>query len=164
VYEFLRNDAPNAKNSTPPGKSELRRNTFGAAAGGRIKKDKTFFFGSWESMRLRQGFTQTLPCRPPPSASGNFSSLLNRTFRIRSRCSSTTGLPARRSPATSFRSPGSTAIAEFHQPVSSRCPVSPAAGSSDQQLPGNMRVAGTEIVIQPGQILILAVCCARSDW
>ncbi len=40
LYEFLRNDKPNARDSYAASKSELRRNTFGAAAGGAIKKDQ----------------------------------------------------------------------------------------------------------------------------
>jgi hypothetical protein len=80
VYEFLRNDLPNAKEEYAASKSELRRNTFGAAAGGPIQKDKTFVFGSWESMRLRQGFTQNTTVATPAMRSGDFSSLLNTDF------------------------------------------------------------------------------------
>lgn len=80
VYEFLRNDALNAKEEYAARKSELRRNTFGAAVGGPIKKDKTFYFGSWESMRLRQGFTQNTTVPTAAFRSGNFSSLLNTDF------------------------------------------------------------------------------------
>lgn len=43
--------------TTPP---QLIRNEFGASAGGRIIKNKTFWFGSYEGMRLRQSkFAQT---------------------------------------------------------------------------------------------------------
>src|SRR6266478_49653 len=80
LYEFLRNDKPNAKEEYAARKSELRRNTFGAAVGGPIKKDKTFYFGSWESMRLRQGFTQNTTVPTAAFRSGNFSSLLNTDF------------------------------------------------------------------------------------
>jgi hypothetical protein len=52
VFEFLRNSALDARNffdypTIPP----LRRNQFGASAGGPIKKDKTFIFGNFESFR-----------------------------------------------------------------------------------------------------------------
>ncbi len=80
LYEFLRNDKTSARDSYAASTSELRRNTFGAAAGGAIKKDKTFIFGSWESMRLRQGFTQNTTVATPAMRSGNFSALLNTDF------------------------------------------------------------------------------------
>ena len=44
VYEFLRNDAFDARNTFLPSKAEYRQNQFGAAAGGPIKKDKMFLF------------------------------------------------------------------------------------------------------------------------
>src|SRR5215472_2236358 len=55
VYEFLRNNALDAPNyfdigSAPP----FQRNQFGAALGGPIRKDKTFFFANFE------GYVQNL--------------------------------------------------------------------------------------------------------
>ena len=64
VYEFIRNsrldalDAPDkiAKLTSPP---PFKRNQFGAALGGPIKKNKVFFFGNWEG--LREGLSTTTP-------------------------------------------------------------------------------------------------------
>jgi hypothetical protein len=58
AFEFLRNNALDAKNffdqnSAPP----FQRNQFGAAFGGPIKNDKTFFFANYEG--LRQNLHQT---------------------------------------------------------------------------------------------------------
>lgn len=58
VYEFLRNSALDARNffdgaSVPP----FKRNQFGGAAGGPIRKDKTFWFFNYEG--LRQSLTST---------------------------------------------------------------------------------------------------------
>ena len=54
VYEFLRNnalDAPNYfdKDSAPP----FQRNQFGAALGGPLRGNSTFFFGNYEGLRQR---------------------------------------------------------------------------------------------------------------
>src|SRR5262245_9415338 len=68
TFEFLRNDALDARNffdrcpSSNPnckggGKPPFKRNQFGAALGGPILKDKTFFFFSYEGLRQRQGLT-----------------------------------------------------------------------------------------------------------
>jgi len=55
VFEFLRNDAFDAKNYFTPSKSELRRNQFGYAAGGPIWKDHIFFFSDYQGTRQVQG-------------------------------------------------------------------------------------------------------------
>jgi hypothetical protein len=68
VYEFLRNSALDARNFFDPAQiPALKRNQFGAAAGGPIQKDKTFFFGDYEGFRQNQGFT-TLDVVPSANA------------------------------------------------------------------------------------------------
>ena len=59
MYEYLRNTDLNANNffnnrsglARPP----FNQNQYGASAGGPLKKDKTFVFGSWENFSYRQG-------------------------------------------------------------------------------------------------------------
>ena len=58
AFEFLRNsdlDARNFFNTKGVPQSTLKRNNFGAALGGPIKKDKAHFFVSYEGLRHRQG-------------------------------------------------------------------------------------------------------------
>src|SRR5436853_134139 len=59
VYEFFRNQVLDANdffsNRAGLGKDLYRRNQFGAAAGGPIKKDRTFIFGDYEGIRQAEG-------------------------------------------------------------------------------------------------------------
>src|SRR5215813_3538400 len=58
VFEYLRNDALDAANffdNIIGQKSKLRLNQFGGSIGGPIKRDKAFFFFSYEGYRLRGG-------------------------------------------------------------------------------------------------------------
>jgi hypothetical protein len=80
VFEFLRNSSLDARNffDLPPSRlgkrlPEFRRNNFGGAAGGPIKKDKTFFFAVYEGLRSTLGTTNTATtlapgCQLPASA------------------------------------------------------------------------------------------------
>src|SRR6267154_58407 len=68
VFEFLRNNALDAKNffdqnAAPP----FQRNQFGASLGGPLRKDKTFAFGNYEG--LRQNLHQTSAAFVPDAAS-----------------------------------------------------------------------------------------------
>jgi Carboxypeptidase regulatory-like domain/TonB dependent receptor-like, beta-barrel len=80
AFEFLRNDKLDAREKFADRRSKLNRNTFGATLGGPIRRDRTFFFGSWESMRLRQGFTQDTTVPTPAFREGDFSALLGTDF------------------------------------------------------------------------------------
>jgi len=55
VYEFLRNKVLNSKGYFEPAKAKYNQNQFGGTFGGPIRKDHTFFFGSYEGNRVRQG-------------------------------------------------------------------------------------------------------------
>ncbi|MGC2196326.1 MAG: carboxypeptidase regulatory-like domain-containing protein, partial [Terriglobales bacterium] len=55
VYEFHRNRPLNARGYFDTTKPAFIMNQFGGTLGGPIKKDQTFFFGSYEGLRRRQG-------------------------------------------------------------------------------------------------------------
>jgi len=67
AFEFFRNSALDARNffNTESRKSVFQNNNFGAAIGGPIVKDKTFFFGAYEGQRERVGsdFLLLVPTR-----------------------------------------------------------------------------------------------------
>ncbi|MBZ5552759.1 MAG: carboxypeptidase regulatory-like domain-containing protein [Acidobacteriia bacterium] len=59
VFEFFRNSALDARNffDHSVGPSPFKRNQFGGALGGPIKKDKLFLFGNYEGFRQRLGLS-----------------------------------------------------------------------------------------------------------
>ncbi len=74
AYEFFRNDALDSKGFFDFVKPDNRQNQFGATLGGPIRKDRTFFFGSYEGRRLTQGISSD-PVLVPTAAerAGDFS-------------------------------------------------------------------------------------------
>ncbi|HYR91200.1 MAG TPA: TonB-dependent receptor [Terriglobia bacterium] len=78
LFEYLRNSALDARNFfdyktelTPGRLPPFKRNNFGGSIGGPLKKDKLFFFGTYEALRERLGITSianTIPaeCRQEP--------------------------------------------------------------------------------------------------
>lgn len=62
LFEFFRNTALNANdffaNARGTAKPDIKLHQFGAEVGGPIKKNKTFFFGSWQGQNVK--FTQPL--------------------------------------------------------------------------------------------------------
>jgi hypothetical protein len=53
VFEFLRNEKLNARNFFGGTRDGLKRNQFGASAGGKIIRDKLFIFGNYQGTRER---------------------------------------------------------------------------------------------------------------
>jgi hypothetical protein len=83
LFEFLRNDAVDARNfflapGTP--KQELRQSQFGGTLGGHIIRNKTFIFGSWQGTRQNSGATMVSTVPSTANLAGDFSSLLPKTI------------------------------------------------------------------------------------
>ena len=83
VFDYFRNDILDANNwfntsVTPPlAKAKERQNDFGGTLGGPIIKDRTFFFFSYEGLRLRlpQTTLSTVPCDSSCQVFGNARSM-----------------------------------------------------------------------------------------
>src|SRR6202795_2914610 len=74
VYEFFRNKVLNASGPLDTEKPDFKQNQFGGTFGGPIKKDKTFFFASYEGRRIRQGISSDSILVPTPEErAGDFS-------------------------------------------------------------------------------------------
>ncbi|HWR13569.1 MAG TPA: TonB-dependent receptor [Terriglobales bacterium] len=78
LFEFLQNDKFNAYNAfadKTKAKPRVRYNQFGAALGGPIRKDKTFFFGSFQGTTIRNATLLNEAGIPDAFKTGDFSSL-----------------------------------------------------------------------------------------
>jgi outer membrane receptor protein involved in Fe transport len=74
AYEFLRNDAMDARSFFGIEKGKLRRNQFGGTLGGPVVRKRTFFFGAYEAVRQRLGATfSSLVVPTAAERSGDFS-------------------------------------------------------------------------------------------
>src|SRR5206468_7467839 len=98
AYEFLRNDKLDARNffavnQRDPAtgreipnsaRGKFRRNQFGFAVGGPIRKNRTFFFGNYEPLRQIKGSTATAYVPTDAQKAGDLSA--NLTGRTANHC------------------------------------------------------------------------------
>jgi Carboxypeptidase regulatory-like domain len=76
IYDYLRNKDLDARNFFDgPEKPQFIRNQFGAALGGPIVKNSTFFFASYEGLQENEGLTQLGTVPTMAVREGNLSSL-----------------------------------------------------------------------------------------
>jgi Carboxypeptidase regulatory-like domain len=93
AWEFVRNEEFNARNFFAAGVPGIKQNQFGAVAGGPVKKDKLFFFGSYQRLTDRPQAVQNVVAVPSAAErAGDFSALLPGTV-LTDPVSPLTGLP-----------------------------------------------------------------------
>ena len=80
VYEFLRNDALDARGFFTAGKPPLRQNQFGTAIGGPILKNKTFFFFTYEGYRQVSSSSRVYLVPTPAELNGDFGALNRKLY------------------------------------------------------------------------------------
>lgn len=94
LWNFVRNNAMDAKSFFADSVEPLQRNQFGGTFGGPIKKDKTFFFLYYEGVRDQQGETTRTTVPSDAERTGNFAdqcTTLGGTFNSQGMCSNPNG-------------------------------------------------------------------------
>ncbi|MCX6627592.1 MAG: TonB-dependent receptor, partial [Candidatus Solibacter sp.] len=86
AYEFLRNRVLNGNtffsNSSGLARPPFTQNQYGATLGGPVKKDRLFFFYSWENFSQRQGSTMVLNVPTAAFRAGDFSNLRDASGKV----------------------------------------------------------------------------------
>jgi len=80
LYEFFRNTVLNAGDycfAPPCQKPKFNQNQFGGTFGGPIKRDRTFFFTSYEGRRIRQGIASPVVTVPSSQELPSATNMLN---------------------------------------------------------------------------------------
>ncbi len=80
LWEFLRNDAFDAKSFFAQSVEPLKRNQYGGTLGGPVHKDKTFFFLFYEGLRERAGETRETTVPSMNERGGDFGELCQLGF------------------------------------------------------------------------------------
>jgi hypothetical protein len=79
-FDYLRDDALNARSYFAPTKAPYNSNQFGGTFGGPIERSRAFFFGDYQGLRLDAGRTQILTVPTALMRQGNFSEISQRLF------------------------------------------------------------------------------------
>jgi outer membrane receptor protein involved in Fe transport len=78
AWEFLRNDAFDARSFFAPTVPKLRFNQFGGTFGGPVRQNKTFFFASYQGLRAKEEESQIANVPTAAQRAGDFSALTGR--------------------------------------------------------------------------------------
>lgn len=114
AYEFFRNTLLDARGFFPPTTPVEKQNEFGVNVGGPIKKNKIFFFGSYDGYYYRQGSTPTYQSIPTTAEQqGDFSAFPQTIYNPYSTACNSSGGGCTRSPF-----PGNMIPSSLISPVS----------------------------------------------
>jgi len=147
LWEFLRNDALDARNTFAASNPKLIQNQFGAAGGGPIKKNRTFFFASYEGLRNIQAKIFNSLTVTPAMLQGNFSGLPAITDPLTGKAFPGNQIPADRiSGASKFFFPwilqANSPDGQFRSNASVPLNNDEVTGRIDHQITQNQRIYG----------------------
>jgi len=127
AFEFLRNGNVDARNFFAATHDTLKRNQFGGTLGGKIIRDKLFFFGGYQGTRNRQAPPQSISYIPTPAMlSGDFSAFESSacvSTGARTLINPQTGLPfspTNQLPTSLFVAPA-LALMKYLPPATNQC-------------------------------------------
>lgn len=139
IFEFLRNEALNARNlfATAGPKPRFRRNQYGFVFGGPVQKNRTFFFTDWQATCLATGVVRTSTVPTAAQHAGIFATPVFDPATTRHTASGwfRDPFPENRIPAVRFDPAALTALSRY-----------PAPGTS--QKANNYTRTGTETAAQ----------------
>ncbi|HEV8042916.1 MAG TPA: carboxypeptidase-like regulatory domain-containing protein [Bryobacteraceae bacterium] len=146
LFEFIRNGDLDARNFFAKTHDTLKRNQFGGTAGGRLIKDKLFYFGGYQGTRNRSNPPQSIAHIPTEAAlTGDFSTLAGAgcqsSGKAQQLVNPSNGAPfsANQIPQ-SLLNPVAVAIAQKYLPIGSADPCGkvtfgiPVTGDEDQYI------------------------------
>ena len=113
LWEFHRNSAFDARNFFSPSKPPFRRNQFGAVTGGRLKRDKTFFFIGYEGQLRGQQDSSRLNLPTTAFRNGDFSTLAT---TVKDPRNSSSPFPGNRIPSSLWSPQGAGLLALYPDP------------------------------------------------
>jgi hypothetical protein len=169
-YENYRNDAMDAPGFFAPTDSsghrvapELRYNVYGGTAGGPIRKNKTFFFFSYEGQRLRAGTTLTLTVPTILQRQGDFSQTFNSSGSLINIFDpSTTTIVSGRAIRTPF--PGNVIPLSQIDPVALKLlDYFPRPNQAPINIAGANNFSGTRVSISPSDLVFAKLDHSFSD-
>jgi hypothetical protein len=155
LYEFLRNEKLDARNTFALRKNALRYNQFGGSVGGPVRRDRTFYFANYEEYRLRTASPVIASTPIPAQRTGDFSGLFDIQGRLvpifdpASTRANPAGsgflrdrFPGNRIPAARL-DPVAQKVLEFY-PLPNRTPSDPFTNSNNFQRQGSSRTGSRQ--------------------
>ena len=127
LFEFLRNGDANAINYFAPRQDSLKRNQFGGTIGGKVIRDKLFFFAGFQQSYIRQDPSSSTAFVPTAAAlAGDFSVLdgagcqANHVARVVNDPTTGVALPNNQMSPTRFDA-ASVALSKYLPPTTDPC-------------------------------------------